>query len=248
MTRAEAQEFTEAIGQVCGGTWRVMMVAVRQGVPEALGLTAKEWATRLLGGYIRMEVGERREAVRELKANGMTQRQIADTLGVAQSTISNELSPYQNRSKHDDKGSDSYRSRSTETEARENRVSQEIEQQSHEAMKRKAHARMRDDSEVQRQFAGIKLRVCVKIGEISRDLETAQGHRANDGTKSKEEILAEAGIAKRTAYNYEELAGRREEQAMALTAAVEVAKPLRIRVLALAPMTSPMFWIGANVF
>jgi hypothetical protein len=73
--------------------------------------------------------------------------------------------------------------------------------------------------ESQRQFAEIKLRACVKIGEIRRDLEKAQGHRANDGTKSKEEILRDAGIAKRTAYNYEELSGSREEQAMQIASA-----------------------------
>ena len=61
--------------------------------------------------------------------------------------------------------------------------------------------RIRDDVQSQRQFAEIKLRACVKIGEIRRDLEKAQGHRANDGTKSKEEILRDAGIAKRTAHN-----------------------------------------------
>ena len=37
-----------------------------------------------------------------------------------------------------------------------------------------AYARIRDDIESQRKFAEIKLRVCVKIGEISRDLEKAQ--------------------------------------------------------------------------
>src|SRR5262249_37028119 len=41
------------------------------------------------------------------------------------------------------------------------------------AARLEAYARIRDDVESQRQFAEIKLRACVKIGEISRDLEKA---------------------------------------------------------------------------
>jgi hypothetical protein len=55
------------------------------------------------------------------------------------------------------------------------------------------------------------------IGEISRDLETAQGARTELGadgrTKSKEETLADAGISTSTANRYEELAGGKEKQA-----------------------------------
>jgi hypothetical protein len=68
--------------------------------------------------------------------------------------------------------------------------------------------------EAQRKFAEIKLRACVKIGEISRELEKAQTihtewHGAeirlpSDG-KSKEQQLAEAGISTSTAQRYEEL-------------------------------------------
>jgi hypothetical protein len=76
-----------------------------------------------------------------------------------------------------------------------------------------AYARVRDNSEAERQFAEIRLRASIRIGELSRDLETAQGLRANDGTKSKEQILDDAGLAKRTAYNYEQLTGGREKQA-----------------------------------
>ena len=48
---------------------------------------------------------------------------------------------------------------------------------------------------------------------MSRDLETHQGLRNNDVTKSKEEILKDVGINKMTANRYEELTGGREEQA-----------------------------------
>jgi hypothetical protein len=66
----------------------------------------------------------------------------------------------------------------------------------------------------------IRLRACIRIGEISRDLETPQGkHSADDRTKSKEQTLSDAGIANRTAYDYEELAGGREEQAQEVATA-----------------------------
>jgi hypothetical protein len=64
MSTEEAQEFTVGIGQICSGTWRIMMVAVRQGVPEALGMTPKE-----LANY------------------GMNQCQIGDVLGVHRETV-----------------------------------------------------------------------------------------------------------------------------------------------------------------
>jgi hypothetical protein len=34
-----------------------------------------------------------------------------------------------------------------------------------------AYARVRDNPEAERQFAEIRLRACIRIGEISRDLE-----------------------------------------------------------------------------
>jgi hypothetical protein len=48
-----------------------------------------------------------------------------------------------------------------------------------------ASARVRDDLDAQRQFAEIRLRACIRIGEISRELETHQGLRSNDETKSR---------------------------------------------------------------
>jgi hypothetical protein len=54
------------------------MLAVEQGVPEALGMTPTEWANKHLGGRIKMEALQRREAVKEMRDDGMTQRQIGD--------------------------------------------------------------------------------------------------------------------------------------------------------------------------
>jgi hypothetical protein len=84
-----------------------------------------------------------------------------------------------------------------------------------------AYARIRDDVEAQRQFAEIKLRACVKIGELSRDLPHGKpGPKPNKLSDTdvaqfdKEDVLERVGIGMRTAERYEELAGGREEQAM----------------------------------
>jgi hypothetical protein len=80
------------------------------------------------------------------------------------------------------------------------------------------YARIRDDDESRRKFAEIKLRACVKIGEISRELERAEAHGGKiclptDG-KSKEQQLKEAGISTSTANRYEELVGESVEIGM----------------------------------
>jgi len=76
-----------------------MMVAVKQGVPEALGMNAQDWANKYLGGYIKMEAGQRREVIKEMVNDGMTQRQISDVLGVHQTTVSEDLRSDGNPSK-----------------------------------------------------------------------------------------------------------------------------------------------------
>jgi|ERR1700733_12773694 hypothetical protein len=65
------------------------------------------------------------------------------------------------------------------------------------------------------------LRVSVRIGELVRELETADHGGASGGTKvqpdapSKERAIADAGLNKRTAFSYQELAGPRDQQAQA---------------------------------
>jgi hypothetical protein len=86
-----------------------------------------------------------------------------------------------------------------------------------------AYSRQRDDRELEVWVREIHLRACVRIGELSRDLDQAQTVRQADGAtvrlpaggKSKAEALADAGISTSTAQRYEELAGGREEQAQA---------------------------------
>lgn len=90
MKVADAEEFTQSLGQIVAGSWRQIAWAESQGIPEALGMTTREWVEERLGGYVRLSLPQRREAVAELTEEGMSERAVADVLGVAQSTINND--------------------------------------------------------------------------------------------------------------------------------------------------------------
>lgn len=89
----DAEEYTQALGQVTAGSWRQILLGDRLGVPQALGLSTKEWVERRLGGYIRMSITERKEAIKELAADDLTQRKIAEVLGVGMATVNRDLKP-----------------------------------------------------------------------------------------------------------------------------------------------------------
>lgn len=74
------------------------------------------------------------------------------------------------------------------------------------------YAHQRGDVEMEIWTAEIKIRAIRRIGELSADLETAQGKRtdklSNSGvTKSKETALKNAGLSKMTAFRCEQVAG-----------------------------------------
>lgn len=94
MKAEDAEEYTQALGQIAAGWWRQRALGVRFGVPEALELSIEQWSERL-GGYVRLAIPERREAVAELAADGFTQQETAAILGVSQPTISRDLTPIQ---------------------------------------------------------------------------------------------------------------------------------------------------------
>jgi len=89
----DAEEYTQALGQVVAGGWRQVALGERLGVPAALGLTTRDWVEQRLGGYVRLSIPERQEAVAELTADGMTQREVAAVLGVGKSTVDRDLAP-----------------------------------------------------------------------------------------------------------------------------------------------------------
>jgi len=89
----DAQEFTEGLGMIVTGSWRQVALGERLGVPAALGLTTRQWVEERLGGYVRLALPERREAVAELTADGMSQRQVAAVLGVGNGTVARDSAP-----------------------------------------------------------------------------------------------------------------------------------------------------------
>jgi hypothetical protein len=90
MNRADAEEYTEALGQVVAGGYRLVAHAQRLGVPKALGLSTPEWVEQRLGGYVRMSIPDRRDAVAELGEEGMSTREIGNVLGVDHATAARD--------------------------------------------------------------------------------------------------------------------------------------------------------------
>lgn len=92
MNRDDAEEYTEALGQIAVGSWRQAALGDRLGVPAALGLTTREWVSDRLGGYVRLAVAERREAVAELTGGDepLSNVKAAEVLGVDEGTVRND--------------------------------------------------------------------------------------------------------------------------------------------------------------
>lgn len=79
------------------GTFRQLAWARQQGVHRSLGMEWDDWVTQFVGGWVRMALEDRREAVQELTASeedggmGMSQREAADVLGVSDETVARDL-------------------------------------------------------------------------------------------------------------------------------------------------------------
>ncbi len=91
-TAEQAEEYTQSLGQILGGGWRQVEWAQRAGIPEALGLTTREWVEKRLSGYVKLNKADRRKALAEPELKALSSRQAADVLGVDQKTIVNDRS------------------------------------------------------------------------------------------------------------------------------------------------------------
>lgn len=91
MSPEDAEEYTQALSHVASGAWRQVALGHRLGVPQALGLSTGEWVAQRLGGYVRLDLTERKQAVQELTGQGMSQRQAAEVLGVGKDTVRRDL-------------------------------------------------------------------------------------------------------------------------------------------------------------
>jgi hypothetical protein len=91
MTKALAEELTQAVGQSTSGAWRTIAGLKALGVPKALGLTEEQWLQKYLGNYIRLGVEQRYDAITAAKAAGLSNRTIAKAADVTERTIRNDL-------------------------------------------------------------------------------------------------------------------------------------------------------------
>jgi predicted transcriptional regulator len=91
ISREAAEEFTQTLEQFGSTFWRQILLADKLGVPGALGLTLKEWTNERIGGSIKLSIEERLEAVKEMRAEGLSQRKIAAVLGVDRTTVTKDL-------------------------------------------------------------------------------------------------------------------------------------------------------------
>ena len=91
LTAEQAEEYTQSLGQIFAGSYRQVLWAKQQGIPQALSLTVEEWVNERLGGYVRMQVEERREAVKNLTDDGLSLREIAEVTGVSHQTVANDV-------------------------------------------------------------------------------------------------------------------------------------------------------------
>ena len=92
MKREDAEEFTQSLGQIVGGSWRQIDLASRLGVPEALGFSStRDWVEQRLGGYIKLAIPDRREAVKELTAGGKSLREVAGIVGVSHELVRGDV-------------------------------------------------------------------------------------------------------------------------------------------------------------
>jgi N6-adenosine-specific RNA methylase IME4 len=91
MKPADAEEYTQALGQVVAGGWRQIALGQRLGVPKALGLPVDRWVKQRLGGYVKYSVNERDEAIRTLAVEGFTAAEIKNAVGTGRRQVRKAL-------------------------------------------------------------------------------------------------------------------------------------------------------------
>lgn len=104
MNKEDAEEYTQSLGQIVGGSYRQIRLAQKLGVPEALGLDLTDWVNSRLGGYVRYAAEDRRPIAKELDAEGLSQRQIGEVLGVDPMTVNRDLRAVANATENSENG------------------------------------------------------------------------------------------------------------------------------------------------
>lgn len=94
ITKDDAEEYTNSLAQHLVASYRQIELAHRMGVPAALGFSSlKDWVNTRLGGYMKLSVDQRKEAIKELEAQGYTKNtKMAEIVGVSEMTIRRDRS------------------------------------------------------------------------------------------------------------------------------------------------------------
>jgi hypothetical protein len=89
LEKIDAEEFSQSLEQIGEGWLRQLALGIKLGAPEALGLSRREWSDRI--GLKDRDRAERINIEIELSAEGLSNRAIADVLGVNHVTVANDL-------------------------------------------------------------------------------------------------------------------------------------------------------------
>lgn len=87
LTKEDAEEFVQSAAQHGTAQFRQVALAKKMEVHVALGISLEELVIRMFGGYMKLSITERREAVKELAAQGYTNVDIAKITGVSDETV-----------------------------------------------------------------------------------------------------------------------------------------------------------------
>ena len=87
LSEDEAREYSASLGKAATGNWELMDFAIHTlRVPESLDMDAGQWVESI-GGYVRMSIEQRRDAVQALLADGKGNAEISRILGIGEWTV-----------------------------------------------------------------------------------------------------------------------------------------------------------------
>lgn len=129
----DAEEFTRSLGHIGGGFTQQIFWAWKQGIPAALGLSVEVWVRDRLGGYMKLSVEQRREAVAQLTAEGLSLRAIGAILGVDNVTVLNDQKAIESATAENSAGSqlpdtDIAENSAVDEEASEDEIPQSVDE------------------------------------------------------------------------------------------------------------------------
>jgi N6-adenosine-specific RNA methylase IME4 len=134
VSKEDAEEFTSGLGQIVGGSWKIILQAHKLGVPAALGYdSTKMWVQERLGGYARLSMEDSREAARQLITDGLSLRQAGDVLGVSYQTVKNLTDEPKNANENND--DDDGPVKNLTTTQKRSRSRQDLHAEDHERVK-----------------------------------------------------------------------------------------------------------------